>query len=169
MQGGMENASFDNASDGNANRGLSANMGRLAVPLILILVVLQFAVIVARSLLGETALWLQESVVYVHAAIIVFAVGWTLAEDRHVRIDALKTRMGSSLQWRVEQIGLIATAVASAFILFLSWGFVTASWRMLEGSREVGGLPGLFVLKTLMPLLVILLGTAALRRLRAVS
>ena len=131
---------------------------------------LQFAVVVARSLFGETALWLQESVVYVHAAIIVFAVGWTLAERpacSHRCAEIADERAG--FNGVVERVGLIATAVASAFILFLSWGFVAASWRMLEGSREVGGLPGLFVLKTLMPLLVILLGTAALRRLRAVS
>lgn len=157
---------FKNSLDMPSTHGVAAAPGRVAAPLILLLVTLQFAVVVARSLLGETALWLQESVVYVHAAIVVFAIGWTLTENRHVRIDALKSRMSGGLQWLVERAGLIATAVTSAIIIFLSWGFVAASWRMLEGSREIGGLPGLFLLKTLVPLLFILLGIAAFQRLR---
>ncbi|MGI9355801.1 MAG: TRAP transporter small permease subunit [Rhizobiaceae bacterium] len=163
----MDNASFDNSSDISTTRYISTSVGRLSMPLILLVVGLQFAVIIARSLFGETALWLQESVVYVHAAVIVFAVGWTLAEDRHVRIDALKTQMSRDYQRLVERTGLIAVVAVSAIILILSWGFVTASWRVLEGSREVGGLPGLFLLKTLVPLLFVLLGVAAFQRLRA--
>jgi len=166
MQGSMDNASLHNSSDTAAKGGIAASAGKTAAPLILLLVLLQFVVVAARSLLGETASWLQESVVYVHAAIIVLGVGWTLSENRHVRIDALKLRMSGRFQRLIERVGLIATVGASAIIIALSWGFVAASWRVLEGSREVGGLPGLFALKTLVLLLFGLLGIAALRRLR---
>jgi TRAP-type mannitol/chloroaromatic compound transport system permease small subunit len=33
-------------------------------------------------------------------------------------------------------------------ILIYAWPYVMRSWRLFEGSQNVGGMPGLFVLKT---------------------
>ena len=49
----------------------------------------------------------------------------------------------------------------SGFIFFISWDYVAASWALKEGSREAGGLPGVFLLKSillLMPALLLLQG-----------
>ena len=35
--------------------------------------------------------------------------------------------------------------------------YVQASWRVLEGSSEVGGIPAIFLLKTLLPVMAVLL------------
>jgi TRAP-type mannitol/chloroaromatic compound transport system permease small subunit len=43
------------------------------------------------------------------------------------------------------------------FILASSWGYVTESWAVHEGSREAGGLPYVYWLKTLMVLMPLLL------------
>jgi TRAP-type mannitol/chloroaromatic compound transport system permease small subunit len=38
------------------------------------------------------------------------------------------------------------------FLVYVSWDYVAASWSLRESSKEPGGLPGVFVLKTLIPL-----------------
>ncbi|MCG8611627.1 MAG: hypothetical protein MI864_13935, partial [Pseudomonadales bacterium] len=43
------------------------------------------------------------------------------------------------------------------FILIYSWPYVTASWDILETSQEANGLPLVFVLKSLIPAMVVLL------------
>ncbi|MDH5601056.1 MAG: C4-dicarboxylate ABC transporter permease, partial [Gammaproteobacteria bacterium] len=49
------------------------------------------------------------------------------------------------------------------FIFFSSWDYVFASWTLLEESGEAGGLAYVYILKTtllLMPLLIMLQGAA---------
>jgi TRAP-type mannitol/chloroaromatic compound transport system permease small subunit len=43
------------------------------------------------------------------------------------------------------------------FIFFSSLDYVASSWSIHEGSREAGGLDGVFVLKTVIPLMALLL------------
>ena len=53
------------------------------------------------------------------------------------------------------------------FLLVSSFGYVSTSWRIGEASREAGGLPGLFLLKSVilaMPVLLILQGLALAAR-----
>ena len=49
------------------------------------------------------------------------------------------------------------------FILVISWRYVSDSWAVFETSREAGGLPGVFLLKTfilIMASLMLLQGLA---------
>ena len=49
------------------------------------------------------------------------------------------------------------------FIIVISWSYVSLSWSLLEGSRDAGGLPAVFLLKTTIPVmagLVMLQGIA---------
>ena len=48
------------------------------------------------------------------------------------------------------------------FTLWISGDYVWRSWQLLEGSQEAGGLDGVFILKTLIPIFAILLGIQAL-------
>ena len=45
----------------------------------------------------------------------------------------------------------------SVFLLLIGWDYVAASWATKEGSREVGGLPLVFLLKSLILVLPLLL------------
>jgi TRAP-type mannitol/chloroaromatic compound transport system permease small subunit len=47
------------------------------------------------------------------------------------------------------------------FLLVVAWPYVSNSWKLLESSREAGGLPLVFLLKSLMMILpALLLGQA---------
>jgi TRAP-type mannitol/chloroaromatic compound transport system permease small subunit len=47
---------------------------------------------------------------------------------------------------------LVAVLPFCALVLWFSWGFVGASWKMREGPMFVGGLPFVYLLKTTIPL-----------------
>ena len=47
------------------------------------------------------------------------------------------------------------------FITWTSWQYIVDSWIVLESSREAGGLPGVFLLKSLILLMTTLLSLQA--------
>jgi TRAP-type mannitol/chloroaromatic compound transport system permease small subunit len=47
-------------------------------------------------------------------------------------------------------------------IVALSWGYVAEAWRIRESSPEPGGIPYLYLLKTLLPAMAINLAVAGL-------
>ncbi len=106
----------------------------------------------------------------------VFLLGaaYTLKHDGHVRVDVFYRGMRQRRRALVDALGVVLLLLPTCgFILVISLPYVAESWRLLEGSREPGGLPGVFLLKTLIPLamaLLMLQGLVlladALRRLR---
>ena len=44
----------------------------------------------------------------------------------------------------------------AAFVVWISFDYVTNSWQVLEKSREAGGLPFVYLLKTLIPIMALL-------------
>ncbi len=61
-------------------------------------------------------------------------------------------------------IGIVFLLFPTCFVIFYyGYPYVSDSWSVLEGSREAGGLPGVFLLKTsilVFPVLVGLQGVA---------
>jgi hypothetical protein len=62
-------------------------IGRTVAWLALVVVVLQFALVVARYLFGLGSIWLTEAVIYGHATLLMLAAAWTLKAGGHVRVD----------------------------------------------------------------------------------
>lgn len=144
-------------------RGFSA----LAAACLLALALLQFGIIAGRMLTPLDYLWMQEAVVYLHAATVVLAIAWTFRRDRHVRVDVVSERLTPALQKWLTVVFCILAACASLWLLYLCVPYAASSWAIGEGSREVGGLPGIFIIKSLLPLLALLLTIAIVLRLRA--
>ncbi len=132
--------------------------GRTCAWLIALMVVIQVLVVAGRYLFAVNYVWMQEAVIALQAFLFVLVVGSTLARDRHVRIDLIgAARRGRYGAWR-DRAGLIALLVPMALALSIA-GFTYAmrAWGVLEGSVEVSGLPGVFLIKTLVPVLGVLL------------
>jgi len=132
--------------------------GRSVSWLTLLMVVDTFIVVVLRYSFDLGWIWLQESVTYMHAAVFMLGISWTLKHQGHVRVDIFYRNFGRRGQAIVDLFGTLFLLIPVAlFILWSSWEYVYLSWRVLEGSREAGGLPLVFLLKTLMLLLPLLL------------
>ena len=54
--------------------------------------------------------------------------------------------------------GLVFLLPLCAMTVWLSWGYVIDSWMVFEGSTEVGGLPLIFLYKTVIWVFAVLLG-----------
>jgi TRAP-type mannitol/chloroaromatic compound transport system permease small subunit len=124
----------------------------------LLMVVGTVIVVILRYAVGTSAIRVQESVMYLHALTFLLGIPYALKEDAHVRVDVLRARFGERGRLRVELAGhalfLVPVAVA---ILYLSAPYVASAWRIMERSQEVGGLPAVFLLKTLIPVMAVLL------------
>ncbi len=117
-----------------------------------------FLVVVMRYGLNFGRIFLQESITYLHAFIFTIAAAYTLKHNEHVRVDIFYQRMTPRGKSKVDFFGtLLLLLPFAAFIAWISLDYVANSWRLLEHSREAGGLPFVYTLKTCIPAMAILL------------
>lgn len=149
---------------------LNEAIGRAIAWLTLGMVLVMCGSVLARYLLGAVWQPVQESITWMHATVFMLGLGYTLTHDEHVRVDLLSRHWSPRTRAAVE-LGctLLLLAPFCALLLFGSLEYVASSWRIHESSRETGGLPAVYLLKTLIPLAAALLLLAGLSRaLRAV-
>ena len=137
---------------------LNATIGRGAAWLAIAVVLLQFALVVARYLFGLGSVWLSETVVYAHATLFMLAAAWTLQVGGHVRVDIFYADASARAKALVDLIGALLLLLPFMLVLLcLSAPYAARSWAILEHSQETSGLPIVFLLKTLIPLFAILM------------
>ena len=137
---------------------LNAAIGRSVAWLVLVVVLLQFALVVARYLFGIGSIWLTETVIYAHAAVFMLAAAWTMQIGGHVRVDIFYADAGKRTKAVIDLIGSLLLLLPFATVLFLlSVPYAARSWAIFEHSQEASGLPLVFVLKTLIPLFAFLM------------
>ena len=137
--------------------------GRTVAWLSLGMVVITCTVVVLRYGFDTGAIALQESVTYMHALVFMIGLSYALKHDRHVRVDLLFNRLSRrSRQW-INLIGHVGFLLPICLVITLeSFDYVMRSWAIREGSREAGGIPGVYFLKTLIPLSALLLSMQAI-------
>jgi len=137
---------------------LVSGIGRVAAWLILVVVLLQFALVVARYLFGLGSIWLSEIVVYAHAAVFMLAAAWTLGAEGHVRVDIFYADASTRTKALIDLAGAILLLLPFMLVLlWLSVPYAARSWAILERSQEASGLPLVFVLRTLIPAFAVLM------------
>jgi len=115
-------------------------------------------VVVLRYAFNVGAIVVQETVLYLHAVTFMLGIPYALKHNAHVRVDLIYSRMGPRVRAGVDLCGhLLFLVPVSVAIVVFSHTYVMNSWRILERSPEVGGLPAVFLLKSLIPLMGILL------------
>jgi TRAP-type mannitol/chloroaromatic compound transport system permease small subunit len=128
---------------------MNEHVGRAVSWLALIIVLVQMIVVVMRYVFGVSWLFLQESIVYMHAAVFLAAAGYTLLHDGHVRVDIFYRPASARRQAMVDLGGAVCFLLPMAVAIFaISWPYVVKSWRVLETSQEGSGIPAVFLLKT---------------------
>ncbi len=137
---------------------LSAAVGRLVAWLTIIMVASTFLIVLLRYLFDLGFIWMQEAVTWMHAAVFMLGAAWALRSGDHVRVDVFYKKMSPRRQGWVDLLGtLFFLLPLCGYIFFESLPYVQQSWEIGERSREASGLPGLFLLKTLIPLTALLL------------
>ena len=139
-------------------------IGRGVSWLTLFMALVMFVIVVLRYVFNMGWIWMQESVVFMHGFVFMLAGGYTLLAEEHVRIDIFYRPMSERKKAIVNLVGIVFLLFPTCFVIFYyGYPYVSDSWSVLEGSREAGGLPGVFLLKTsilVFPVLVGLQGVA---------
>src|SRR5450830_2148951 len=137
---------------------LTTGIGRTVAWLVLVVVLLQFALVVARYLFGLGSIWASEAVIYGHATLFMLAAAWTLHAGGHVRVDVFYAEAGPRTRAKIDLAGVVLLLLPfSAVLVWLSVPYAARSWAILERSQETSGLPLVFALKTLIPLFALLM------------
>src|ERR1044072_4385253 len=138
-------------------------VGRAASWCALAIVLIGFAVVLLRYVLGLGSIWLQESSLYARAALFLLAAEWTLKEGGHVRVDVFYASASPRVKAWVDLLGVLLLLLPFCVaIIWFAWPYVARSWAILERSRETSGLPLVFLLKTLIPVFAALLALQGL-------
>ena len=133
-------------------------VGRTVAWLTLVMTLLTFGVVILRYGFNQGWIWLQESVTYLHAAVFMVAAAWALQTDDHVRVDIFYRERSPRYQAAVNLLGTLLFLVPfSVLMIAVGWDYVAASWATHEASREAGGLPFVWLLKSLILILPALL------------
>ncbi|NIA26673.1 MAG: TRAP transporter small permease subunit [Desulfobulbaceae bacterium] len=106
------------------------------------MVVITVIIVVMRYVFDAGLIWLQESVVWMHAAVFMVGAAYTLLHEKHVRVDIFYRKMSSRHRALVDLFGVALFLLPlCGFLAFKSFDFAAASWSIHEISREPGGLP----------------------------
>lgn len=136
--------------------------GRTIAWLTLLMVIITFAVVVLRYVFDIGWIGLQESVTYLHAIVFLTGAAYTMQHEGHVRVDIFYSRFNQATRAWIDLCGALFLLLPFMFfLLWISWEYVNESWGVLESSREAGGLPGVYLLKSLILVMAGLLSLQA--------
>lgn len=138
-------------------------LGHIVAWGMLSLIILAALVVILRYGFNVGSVALQEAVLYNHAILFMLGMGYTLLQNKHVRVDVFYNRGSPSQKAWIDLIGGVFFALPVViFIFWSSWDYVLSSWHIHEASAEAGGLPYVYLLKTVILLMAALLGLQSL-------
>ncbi len=116
------------------------------------------AVVLLRYGFSLGTIALQESVVYLHGLVFMLGAAYALQQDAHVRVDIFYRNFSPRRKALVNLFGTLVFLVPiCGFIFYVSWSFVGSAWIIRETSVETQGIAAVYLLKTLILLLPVLL------------
>lgn len=135
--------------------------GRAVSWLTLLMVIITFTVVVLRYVFDTGWIALQESITYLHATVFLIGAAYTMQQEGHVRVDIFYSGFSQQTRAWIDLCGALFLLLPFMFFLcWVSWQYVTDSWGFMESSREAGGLPGVYLLKSL---ILVMAGLLALQ------
>lgn len=132
--------------------GINTWVGRFVSWTTALVVAVVFFDVVMRYAFNISSVFTQELEWHLFAFIFLMGAGHTLLKDGHVRVDIFYQRMTPKMKAWVNLTGVLLFLIPGCLlIIFTSWNFVSASFSMMEGSPDPGGIPYRWVLKACIP------------------
>ncbi len=126
--------------------------------LLVLLLFSQISIVILRYCFGVGYLELQDFTAYVFASLVSLSIPVALVTDRHVRVDVLRERQSLRLQNLMDNAGIILLLLPVFLLsIYLVYPDIAYAWQIREGSRETGGLGGVYLIKTLFPVSCVLM------------
>ncbi|MFK7730677.1 MAG: TRAP transporter small permease subunit [Pseudomonadales bacterium] len=137
---------------------ISTATGRVLAWLVYAMMLISCLVVLLRYGFGISIIAMQESVTYLHACVFMLGAAYTLQQGEHVRVDILYRNFSARRKALVDLTGSILFLLPLClFLLYSSQEYVSNAWAVRETSVEKDGIPAVFLLKSLIPMMAILL------------
>lgn len=119
--------------------------------LTLLMVVFSFITVVSRNVFDVVWIPVQELAMYCHAFALMLGMVYAWRHDKHVRVDVFYQGFSGNKKRLVNIIGVLFLALPMmVFIFWASFPYVMSAWEKMEQSAETGGLPLVWLFKTLL-------------------
>ena len=128
---------------------INSYIGNLCAIFAFLMVIVVFTVVVLRYGFNIGFIWMQEVYVWLHSFVFMLGAGFTYLANEHVRIDVFYRGASKKYKATVDLLGNVILLLPFLYIIWkYSYPFVYRSFLMGEVSREAGGMPALFILKS---------------------
>lgn len=143
--------------------GVNDAIGRWVAWLSLATVLICALVVFLRYALETGYIWLQELFIWSHATVFMVGAGFTFMAGRHVRVDVYYSRRTPRTRAWLDLVSTVVFLFPWIIVLaWHAWPYVLASWALHEESSQIGGMPGLYLMKTVILVFCALMGLQGL-------
>lgn len=123
-------------------------------------------IVILRYSFGLGFIELQDFATYTFAMLVILGLPLGLVRDSHVRVDVLREHMTARTRELIDKLAIILLLLpVFGMLLYTAYPGIVNAWAIREGSVETGGLGGLYLVKTTIPIAAILLLLQGLARL----
>lgn len=122
-----------------------------------------FSVVVQRYFFHSSTLWMQDLYVWLAGAMFTGVAGFALLRNDHVRVDIFYRPASVRRRAISDLIGVVLFLIPFMVVVWTyTFPAVRRSWGFYEASSNIGGMPGLFILKTFILVFAVLVGLQGL-------
>lgn len=115
------------------------------------MVIFSFVTVISRNVFNIVWIPVQELAIYCHAIALMLGMVYAWHHDKHVRVDVFYQNYSTQKKHQVNFWGTLLLLVPMmVFVIWSSYQYVFDAWLRLEGSGETGGLPLMFLFKSLL-------------------
>lgn len=134
-------------------------VGKAVSWLTLVLVLVIVIDVILRYAFSITSAASFEMEWHLFAAIFLLGAGYTLQQDKHVRVDVFYSKFSTKTKAWINLCGGCILLIPFCIVGFWeSLSFVYSSFRIDETSPQPGGLPARWIIKAVIPLSFVILG-----------
>ncbi len=118
---------------------------------IIALLVVQIIIVILRYIFSYGISWGLDLLVYLFLIGSLLPLPLVILENHNVRVDVFYQSYRSEKKAALDRFGLAFLLFPSTgYAAYISWRPMLNSWQLLESSPTLDGLPGYFLLKTIL-------------------
>lgn len=108
--------------------------------------------VVRRFIFQRTDAWIMELEWHMFAMVFLLGAGYTLKENKHVRVDLFYSTFDKKTQALINMVGgLVLLLPLCLLLVYISIKYSYNSYMLGEGSPDPGGLSYRFIIKSMIP------------------
>lgn len=146
--------------------GIVRRVGEFAAWFNVILIGVIVVQVVMRYGFSKGLVPLEELMWHLYAVAFMFGMAYAVTNDSHIRVDLVHMALPKRVQHVFEILGILFLLMPFLWILFdHSLGWTIEAYRVGESSANPTGLPHRWIIKSVVPITMVLIFIAALARL----